>query len=579
LHDPRVAARYRNRRWFIRCDGVESGTQLAAQIARAIGLQPSPDIEPAVLTSLSSGPATLALDNLETPWVADALQVEELMGLLSDVAGLALIVSLRGSERPGGVRWREPFRPQPLRLPAAREAFLAIAGREFEADAHLDELLAAVDCVPLAITLLAYQAQGEPSLDVLLRRWEKERTEMLQRAGGRDRLTNLELSYELSLNSLRMTEGALRLLRMLGMLPGGLALMDLEAVMPDGGDAAASVSRKNGLVLDEPGRIRLLAPLREYIRRKYPPRDEDRDRMISHYAGLASSLADQVGAEGGAEAAQRLSPEASNIEALVVLGLDGARYALCVQAAIAWANFIRFSGLGSARPTECAASAARAKDDFASWARCIERLGHIALRRSDHDEAKSRYEEALPLYRRVGDLLGEANCIKSLGNIALARSDHDGAKSRYEETLPLYRRVGAVLGEANCIKSLGDIALRRSDHDEAKSRYEEALPLYRRVGSVLGEANCIKSLGNIALARSDHDGAKSRYDEALALYQRIPEPYSIGWTHRRLARLASEETERSRHIEAARAAWLSINRPDLNRELEAEFGDPIDASE
>ena len=79
-----------------------------------------------------------------------------------------------------------------------------------------------------------------------------------------------------------------------------------------------------------------------------------------------------------------------------------------------------------------------------------------------------RYEAALPLYRKVGDLQGEANCIKSLGNIALDRSDHEAARQRYEAALPLYRKVGSVLGEANCIRSLGDIALDRAARGEMR---------------------------------------------------------------------------------------------------------------
>jgi tetratricopeptide (TPR) repeat protein len=104
---------------------------------------------------------------------------------------------------------------------------------------------------------------------------------------------------------------------------------------------------------------------------------------------------------------------------------------------------------------------------------------------------------------------GEAACHLCRGLVALARSEHDTARACYEEALPLYRRVGSVLGEAGCIYSLGDIALRCSEHDTARARYEEALPLYRRVGDVLGEANCIQNLGHIALRRSHHDTARA----------------------------------------------------------------------
>jgi hypothetical protein len=43
-------------------------------------------------------------------------------------------------------------------------------------------------------------------------------------------------------------------------------------------------------------------------------------------------------------------------------------------------------------------------------------------------------------------------------------------------------------------------------------------------------------------------------------------------THRRLARLADSEDQRKKHIEAARDAWVEIDRPDLVGELNEEFG-------
>jgi hypothetical protein len=131
--------------------------------------------------------------------------------------------------------------------------------------------------------------------------------------------------------------------------------------------------------------------------------------------------------------------------------------------------------------------------------------------------------------------------------------------------------VGDVLGQANCVQRLGDISLVRSKHAEARRYFEEALPLYRQVGAVHGQANCVQRLGDIAKAKGDLPGARERFEQALLLYERIPEPYSIGWAHWRLARLTKGD-EKRRHVRTARAAWTSIDRPDLVADLDQEFG-------
>jgi len=178
--------------------------------------------------------------------------------------------------------------------------------------------------------------------------------------------------------------------------------------------------------------------------------------------------------------------------------------------------------------------------------------------------------------RRVGDVLGEANCIRSLGDVALNSSDHAAARQHYEAALILFGQVSDVRGEANCLWSLGNAALWESDYAEAQRRYDSALPLFRRIGDVLGEASCILRLGDLALARSENDAARRTYEQALSLYELIEDPYTVGYTHQRLARLADDPAVRARHIQAAREAWLSIDRPDLIKQLEDEFGAPAE---
>ncbi len=295
LHEPQVVAHFGARRYFVRCEAAPTRLDLAAAIGRQLGIDPSPSVEGVVLANLHAAPALLILDNFETPWEADQSQVEEALSQLGAVPGLALVASIRGNERPAGVRWAEALRPLPLDSISARQAFLAIAGSKFETDPLLDTLLDAVDRVPLAVTLLAHAAEPEPNLESAWKRWQTERTAMLKRGAGADRRSNLELSYEFSLISPRMTEEARRLLSVLALLPNGAAVAHIEAIAPSNGIRSAALLRATGLAYDDGPRLRVYAPVREYVGRRYPAGPDDMAKAALFYRDLIRNYGSLVG--------------------------------------------------------------------------------------------------------------------------------------------------------------------------------------------------------------------------------------------------------------------------------------------
>ena len=439
----------------------------------------------------------------------------------------------------------------PLPLADARRLFLAVAGPGFAADPRLDELLAGLDGVPLAVELMAYAAQGQPDLGEVAQRWRAERTGMLARMGGARRELSVAVSVEASVTAPLMTAPALRLLSLLGVLPDGVGREDLTALLPEDGLAAAAVLRQLGLAFGEGDRLRTLAPVREHIAANHPPDPADLDQAISQYAQLAAITGRQVGGSGGARAVTRLQAETGNIAAMLEQAAADDRIDELASSLYGLAKYWRSTGFAQPALAEAAERAIEAHGTPFQQAQTWEALGDLAYYRSDHDGGRARFERALPLYQRIGGVLGEANCIQGLGDIALRRSDHDGARARYEQALPLYQRARSVLGEANCIKSLGNIALRRSDLDGARARYEQALPLYQQAGDVLGEANCIKGLGDIAQDRSDHDGARARYEQALPLYQQAGDVLGEANCIRSLGEIAQDRSD----LDGARARY------------------------
>ncbi|MGH3869457.1 MAG: tetratricopeptide repeat protein, partial [Pseudonocardiaceae bacterium] len=69
-------------------------------------------------------------------------------------------------------------------------------------------------------------------------------------------------------------------------------------------------------------------------------------------------------------------------------------------------------------------------------------LGDVALQQARYEEAAERYEQALPVYRQIGDRLGEANTLVSRARLAIITGERADAGSEMAKAIDIYTAIG-----------------------------------------------------------------------------------------------------------------------------------------
>jgi tetratricopeptide (TPR) repeat protein len=540
LHDPEVQRRYDPHRYFVHLDGAKTAARLNSEIAQVLGLPPGRELPAHMATLFGGKPALLILDNAESPWEAAPQETEELLADLASIPRLALLLSVRGRVQPTLPRRGKPIEVPRLELDAARQLFRSIA---WNVDLHhprLEELLKAQEGLALAITLLAHAAQGV-ELDWTYRQWQRLRSKLLVRKEAQDRLGSIAISFELSLQSPRVTAAAKRLLRVLSRLPAGIAHGDLESVFPESLEAPSEL-QKAGLAFFENQRLRVLAPIREYMRSEHPPTPDDWKQATAYYSTLARQQGPQVGTATGAAALKRLVEEVPNLEVLLLDGLESDTPQAAIDTILTLNNFIRFSGHGTLDLMEQAQVQAQRLGDTNRVAQCTYTLGQLLLRRSQHARALELFQQSLPFFKQLEDSHGQARCLQSIGSVALDEGELEKAQDCFQRAIPLRMEMGDPQGIGNCLHGLGKVALSREQPALARAYFNDALLLSAKIDDDLVRAHCLRSLGEL-------DADVRQLQQALELFTKVGDVRGMGHCLRGIADIALRDAQLERASE------------------------------
>ncbi|KAH7091824.1 hypothetical protein BKA62DRAFT_761301 [Auriculariales sp. MPI-PUGE-AT-0066] len=558
----------------------------------------------------------LVIDNFETLWFHDDRAAEtdtvDLFQRLQTVPSLTLIVTCRSGVSPNGVSW-STAKLQPIALSAAHATFVHIAGAVAGAaeERSLSELLRAVDCVPLAVTLLARLAKvpGNPTSS-LLQRWHSEHTK-ITKTSDLDRESSVEVSIQVSLDLLARTSAgkeAAQLLIVCAYLPDGLRPTVFEQMA----DSISNISEARNLLLTfalvslgGAGELIMLSPVRHFVLSQSTATGADYS-VNTHLAALRTiyfRIAATAPQDPSGDFSSRVSafaPEYGNLSSYLLhlirseepsqdlfAAVDAAaNYSYLTNPSTALLDAFRLRLEGHSRwLAECLAWIGRIRLKRCEYALCMESLIQARILYEEHGNVDSQIWCACLLARSLNAcgrsedaeqelLAAQALLSKSerspwkylvhrdLGIIYFGRNEYEAATGHFVTAKDECLRTGRRLHAAQCSRWLAMIAVRQGRLPAAELDIQLALSEFEALGDLLGAGQCFVDLGQIKYLQSDLESAATLFARAEVTLASVGNPYTLADCHWWLGNVYRDQGRKKDALDkfdAARILWESID--------------------
>jgi tetratricopeptide (TPR) repeat protein len=536
LHHNRIKQRFGENRRFLRCDQFSaSRAQFLARLSKVIGagVENPEDLTP-LRPSLSSKDTLIVLDNAESvidPQGTDSREIYSIVDELCRFKKVCLLITSRITTVPP--HCKRPEIPQ-LSMEAACDIFYGIYGSRGKSGV-INDLLHRLDFHALSITLLATTAsQNAWDYDRLEREWNAQRARVLQTNYNESLAITVELSVATP-TFRSLDPNARDLLGVIAFFPQGIDEKNLDWLFP-------TISNRNtlfdtfcllSLTYRSNGFVTMLAPIRDYLRPQDPRSSLLLCETKDHYFKRLSIGADPDN-PGHGEGRWVMS-EGVNIE-----------YLLDVYTSIdpnsediwdACYHFMIHLYWHKPRQTILGSKIEALADDHPSKPKCLSQLAPLFGQVGHRTEQKRLIDRALGLERRRKDDTQFAATLRRLADVnRLLCFDKEGIKQA-EEALKIFKRIGDTIGKAQCLNSLAALLLYDKQLDAAGNAASRAMGLVPKKGQEFLLCDILLTFGEINRSKGERKKALHHFEMAL----RIASPFEwhsmLYWIHSSLVRL------------------------------------------
>ena len=515
-------------RYFVPCESVTSSGALLTELGKTLGVvnSGSDALWSRILATLTSTESIICFDNFESPWDQDVEtkhSVEELLSRVTELYHVTVLITMRGVERPARTQWTQPFlKPlETLDHAAAKEIWQAIAGNY---DSFSEKLIEAVDYVPLAIDLLSHMSQAMPPA-LLWKEWNSKQTKAIQ-TGQEHRLSNLEYSIQLSINSGRMKANlsAKNLLGVLSILPDGLHLKHLNKfddilVDLDITSCLQTLLQCSLIKLNE-ARYQPHPIVQHYCLNQGMLLSKHKAAMEKLYITLALSEYTKVSSEVYGE----MILEVNNTKA-IILSLLNSNYkddTTLITASIVFTKLCTNIGDHSDKVISQAIEfVQRNSDSRLLLIKSLQQLGQVYFYGANYEKAKEKLQEAEKLCLYDPHAYNElyAPILVNFGNIYRVQDALNDAETCYQKALSIWKERNDIDMQGVLYAKLGNLYRRLGRLDEAVTLYQSAIQSHKGTNDPYAQGKSYKGLGWVYLRQNKLIEAEDALQKALRFHQ------------------------------------------------------------
>ena len=449
----------------------------------------------------------LLLDNLEQ--VIEA--APGLAELLERCPNLVLLCTSRELLR---VRGEVNYAVPPLGSPEAVTLFCERA--QLEPSDEIAELCARLDNLPLAVELAAARTKALTPAHVLERL--TGRLDLLR--GGRDadpRQQTLRATIEWSHELLSAEER--RLFARLSVFAGGCRLDAAEEICGADLETLQSLIEKS-LLRFSGGRYWMLETIREYATEQLD-RSGEREELRRRHAEFFTRVVEAQRVMKTADLVVELAEEEGNFRAALAFAGGGRDPELMLRLAGALWRFWWVRDQDEKARMWLEQANVNGKNGPALLrAEVLRGLGNVVDGLGDPARGRELEEEALGLYREIGDQEGIGACLNNLGLFALEQGDLERATSLLEEAIECQEQFDAH-ASLPPRKNLAEVLVRKGEFAKARDLFQEVLAGATRTNDTLAVADIRLQLAWIACFEHSYEDAAQLIREVLPTYVRI----------------------------------------------------------